>query len=263
MSSQVYSRAVMGLGRFSAFCILMFFMMGIRVNAENNLYDEYFLLKEKSNFSAAETYKSYENLVKKGDSYAKLMCFVVYYEHVSQLKEKGTDAINYLASAARDDIAEAQFFLGFILSDGKLLEIDFELANLWLEKSVNNGYINAAFQLAANLNIEFRSGNLENYDFESKEKQVRHVISILTKYLEEQKDPQVFRLVGALYFYNLENQKQGIRHIWEAHILGDSVASDMIKEFKTFYNSLNSVELEELKGIVGIELLEKIKANYK
>lgn len=228
------------------------------LGAEIPAYEEYVELKESETFSAAKMYQLYELEAMKGDTHAKFMSFVVYYEHLSELKNYGTDAINYLASAARDGLLDAQYYLGLILSDNKLLPINYGLSNSWLRKASDKGSDRASFLLARNLVVEFRSYKSDDPIFKERENEAIDAIARLKPLIDSSNDPQVSVLVGALYFYNLKDQKLGLSFIWDSYKQGNDLAYRMINEFKVLYKSLNSEELNELREILGAELWDSI-----
>ncbi|XOV78056.1 MAG: tetratricopeptide repeat protein [Aestuariibacter sp.] len=123
-----------------------------------NLYVE-----KPSDGNIKRAYKSILCLANNGNVEAKHEVFLVFYKTFPILKDSGQEAFDFLIEAANNGNADAQYNLGYLLSEGKLAEKNDKESQFWLEKASRNGSVEADFALGIILTkhslIELEKGN--------------------------------------------------------------------------------------------------------
>lgn len=127
---------------------------------------------QKNDPSDADIKKSYDALLclaQKGESEAKHEVFLTFYRSYPVLAEKGEEAFSFLVEAARSGIVDAQYNMGYLYSEGELVEKDEELAMEWLTFGSDNGSADAAYLLGNKYTLLAKAEHdQENFDEEKK-----------------------------------------------------------------------------------------------
>jgi len=188
--------------------------------------------KRNSDFSEIQSYKKFSNLAKLGHARSMVFTYMVFYEFTETLSDKATEAVKFLVEAARRGDHEAQYFLGFIISNGIFVNEDVELANKWLETSSKQGNRQASTLLGINLATEFMSNLTENEKSTLSEIDYKKIKNFL-RHAESTNNAAGILALAVVIFFQEQNLEEAKRLSSIAKELGHSDAKEFLNELIT------------------------------
>ena len=194
-----------------------------------------------SDFSESVSYEKFSSLAIAGNIRAKVLTYMVFYEFTDSLANKANEAVKFLVEAAQSGDHEAQYFLGFIISNGIFVEQNVELANKWLKSSAEQGNRQACTLLGINLVTKFmgqlsenESSRLSNSDFDK----IRHYL----KHVEAMNNANGILALATVIFFHEQNFEEAKRLLSIAKDLGHSDANEFLIDLISLEKKLRAEE---------------------
>ena len=172
---------------------------------------------------------------KDGNLEAAAIAFNLVFQSKEPMTSRRQIVADILQESALAEHAEAQFILGQLLEDGRLMQKDPEAGLYWLLLAAQQGHYEAQKSVA----LSFMVFALESDSEEEKDLGRTNAIHWL-RVATERGDLDSKALLGELYSEREETREEGLKLLREAAAAGSSHATDVLQIFDEVFDGIDS-----------------------